>query len=107
MSSNEKKTTLRNFIIEWDNNHPYDYFWRKKYNVSFGSERHLSMSFIDMKIELLEDIVYHNFVIEVRRDKKIDKTKLLNPIKRDETFSKEELEAEFENIDLDDFDTIN
>ena len=106
MSSKKKKTTLRDFIIDWDNKHPYDYFWRKKHSIPFGSEKHLTMSFIDMKIELLEDVIYHNFLIEVRENNKINKEKLLNPIKRIPIMTKEEEDAEFENINLEDFDTI-
>jgi hypothetical protein len=106
MSSKKKKTTLRDYIIGWDNNHPYDYFWRKKHNIPFGSERHLAMSFIDMKIELLEDVIYHNFLIEIRENNKINKEKLLNPLKREPIMTKEEEDAEFENLNLEDFDTI-
>lgn len=44
-------TDIRNFIINWNNKFPIDYWWRKKYNIPFGSIDHKNMSMIDMKID--------------------------------------------------------
>jgi hypothetical protein len=42
----------------WNMTYPVDRWWRTKYKVSFNSERHRSMNFVDMKIEFEEELFY-------------------------------------------------
>ena len=46
---------IKLFIQIWDMEFPIDYWWRKKYNVPFGSPTHKAMTFIEMKIDHEED----------------------------------------------------
>ena len=55
-----KKPSLRDninhFINQWNEKHPIDLWWRKKYGVSFGSEEHRKQTHIQMFIEYIEDL---------------------------------------------------
>lgn len=96
---------LSEYIIAWNNKHPYDFFWRRKYKVSFGSRQHLEMSFIDMKLDLIEDKEYEKFIRLYEERQKADKTILLIPAE-EAILTKEELDREFEDLDIDDFDDV-
>jgi hypothetical protein len=97
--------SLVDFIIDWNNNYPFDYFWRKKYNVAFGSQQHLDMCFIDMRIDLLEDKIYENFVKQLSKQE--DKSKEFRLLKKHKQkyvpLSGEELDDVFNNLDISKF----
>ena len=44
---------IEHYIFNW-HSFPIDYWWRKKYNVPFGSRQHREQNFIDMLIEYQE-----------------------------------------------------
>lgn len=50
---------LRKLIIDWDNKHPLDREYRKKYNIAFNSSQHRAISQIDVYLEFLEDKLHH------------------------------------------------
>lgn len=50
-----KQFNLKDFIYKWNKNFPFDYFWRKKYNIAFNSPQHREMNLIDIKIDILEE----------------------------------------------------
>jgi len=52
---------MEDLILEWNMRFPYDRKWRKKYNVPFGSEKHLQMSQIDIYFDLKEDKVFDKY----------------------------------------------
>jgi hypothetical protein len=56
----QNRIELRKFIIQWNNNYPIDFLWRKKYGVAFGSQEHRQMSFLDMMFDLEEEIMMNN-----------------------------------------------
>jgi hypothetical protein len=93
---------LVDFIIEWNNKFPFDYFWRKKHGVAFGTAAHLDMNFIDMKIDLLEEKVYANFAKQIRKGKdKEAGTRLLKrqKVKYDNNFT----DDDFDSLDISKF----
>lgn len=47
--------TLTEFTLKWSNTWRFDYWWRKKYNIPFGSEAHRNISQIDIKMEYIEN----------------------------------------------------
>jgi len=49
---------IRIFIATWNNLYPVDYVFRKKYKIPFNSTEHRSMSLLDMRIDLEEDLMY-------------------------------------------------
>jgi hypothetical protein len=57
---------VKSFIYWWNSTYPIDRWWREKYKVSFNSEAHRAMNFIDMKLEFEEDLMY----AELRKEKR-------------------------------------
>lgn len=50
--------SLQDLILRWNIDFPIDRWWRKLHDVSFNSERHREISFIDMFIEWQEEIMF-------------------------------------------------
>ena len=92
-----KKNSVReevdHFIFKWYE-FPIDYWWRKKYNVPFGSRRHREMSFIDMLIEWREDLIMNKSIEE---EKQIVDENVVQ-------MTAEEIDDAYENLNLEDFD---
>ena len=89
------------YITDW-HNFPLDYWWRKKYNVPFGSQQHRSMSFIDMLIEYREEIVVNRVRKEYqeRQEYLANKELGLESDSKVVKMTKEEIDDEYENLDL-------
>lgn len=69
-------------ILEWNSKHPYDYRWRKKYNIPFGSKEHKGISVIDQYFDIREE-------------------ELLEQLKKEEKEREERInDEEFDNLDL-------
>jgi LPS O-antigen subunit length determinant protein (WzzB/FepE family) len=56
------RDTLRNQIINWTVRFPLDNSFRKKYNISFGSEQHRALNEIDIYLDWLEQEVQLEFL---------------------------------------------
>ena len=97
--SNQKTSELRqkviNFIATWHSGFILDYWWRKKYNVPFGSLKHRSMNFIDMYIEYQEEIEIKN----LREKKKKSEEEFDENIH----VSQEEIDEDYEKLNLEEF----
>lgn len=97
--SNQKTSELRqkviNFIATWHSGFILDYWWRKKYNIPFGSLKHRSMNFIDMYIEYQEEIEIKNLREKARKSEE----------KYDENIhvSQEEIDEDYEKLNLEEF----
>ncbi len=108
------KFNINDFIEKWNAKYPYDRWWRKKYNIPFGSKIHKETSHIDMAIEYKEDIYFKQ--LNDRKDfdeLKVDKRSLisemvaLKQLKSNRMPSKKEIDKDFDDLDLSDFDDIN
>lgn len=53
--------TIRHFLVWWNSAFFIDFLYRKKFNIRFNSKEHRELSFIDMKIELEEDLMFKEF----------------------------------------------
>lgn len=96
MNQSQKKNSLneiRKFIIKWNNNYPFDYIWRKKFGVAFGSTDHRQMSFFDMIFELEEEKMMNNLSNQKQLEVELQKEKDFGIT-----------DEEFENLDLSKFD---
>lgn len=97
--SNQKTSELRqkviNFIATWHSGFILDYWWRKKYNVPFGSLKHRSMNFIDMYIEYQEEIEIKNLRERAKKSEE----------EYDENIhvSQEEIDEDYEKLNLEEF----
>lgn len=65
--------TIKESIIDWNVKFPYDYLWRKKYQISFNSLEHRSVSQIDIYFEM-----YEEYVIQESSKKQKEKEDLLD-----------------------------
>lgn len=114
-NQNPLEQYAQGFVRDWLAQNPVDYFWRKKYNVPFGSRAHREMTLVDMVIDLEEE----KFVRSLRENAE-------NNVSEDEfeglslgdlqpanqsgkqiiKLSKKEVEAEYESLNLDEFDDL-
>ena len=83
---------INNFVFNW-NLFPLDYWWRKKYNIPFGSKKHREMSFIDMAIEWKEEKIIENVMNPKQKDDYIGIVKV----------TAKEIDEDYENLDLSQF----
>lgn len=96
------------FIFRW-HDFPFDYWWRKKYHIPFGSSAHLEMSFIDMYIEWREDMVVNRSLeqLQEREEGWTEEDERALGLKDNPTkvvrMSQEEIEDDYENLDLEKF----
>ena len=91
------KQRVRNFLIDW-HQFPVDFWWRKRYNIPFGSSQHCEMSLIDMTIEYIEQM---DFVKEIYNEENDDgyEEKDDRVIK----MTQEEIDKDYDDIDLSQF----
>lgn len=88
--------SLSHFILKWNIDFPIDRWWRKTHSVSFNSQRHREVTFIDMYNEWYEDNLYKELSKE--KDKYIPgKGEFLKQQERQESLP----EDFFDNIDFD------
>jgi len=101
------RSSLSDFVINWNFKYPLDFWWRKKYGVSFGSKEHRDISHFDMLIDFMEGV-------ELRRWKKTSESNDLNetlaslghPVNRTKEvirLSKKDIDQEFDDLDLSQF----
>jgi hypothetical protein len=103
---------IKGFIIAWNERYPYDKYIRKKYGIAFGSPEHRKLNFIDMAIEYKEDKVlqseFEKFADEKERKNwgNILPTDVAGTLQNKEIvkLSQRELDAEFDKLDLRQFD---
>ena len=99
---------IEHYIFNW-HSFPIDYWWRKKYNVPFGSRQHREQNFIDMLIEYQEEIVLNNVRAEIDREKEEKENEALglsNKKMNEAKLTEKELDDAYENLDLSQFDKV-
>lgn len=60
--------TLKEFVLRWDNNWRFDFWWRQKYNIHFNSQEHRQVNQIDMKFEYLEQMLANQEYEQMKND---------------------------------------
>ena len=99
---------LNSFIIEWSR-FSIDLWWRKRYNVPFGSPAHRAMNFIDMAIEYQEALLWNKAVHRPEDDTEDEEERFIDAQIADEekktvNLTQEEIDEDYENLNLDEFD---
>lgn len=94
---------VKRFIYNW-HEFPIDYWWRKRYNIPFGSQQHRSMNYIDMYIEYQEDLLLKERLQSIE-DKQNEEINEQLGIKDDDgiNLSQQEIDDDYENLDLSEF----
>lgn len=101
------KNRVSAFVIEWTK-FPIDLWWRKKYNIPFGSKAHREMNFIDMAIDYQETLFWNKAVNEnpINKEFQEEEDFIDSQLRKDErivNMSQEEIDEDYENIDLETF----
>ena len=105
----ENQTTensVDRWIFRW-HDFPFDFWWRKKYHVPFGSAAHREMSFIDMYIEWREDLMINRSLEQQDTDGWTSEDEEALGLSKKPTnmvkMSQQEIEEDYENLDLESF----
>lgn len=85
---------------EWLIRFPFDYWWRKKHNVAFGSSAHREISFFDQLREFREDEAINRQ--RTKEDAQDDYGLMTDAY--GEPLSQDEIDRDYEDLDLDDFE---
>lgn len=94
-----------NFLSSW-HQFPIDYWWRKRYHVSFGSPQHREMNFIDMYIEFQEEVAINRAINHTDYDDEAENEALglVDANKKVVKVTGKEIDEDFEKLDLSQFD---
>ena len=107
-SKRHLESSVDRFIFQW-HDFPFDYWWRKKYHVPFGSAAHREMSFIDMYIEYREDLMISRSLEQISAEsdgwtpEDEEALGLSDKSGKVVQMSQEEIEEDYENLDLENF----
>jgi hypothetical protein len=63
-------SSVRDFLLRWNNNFPFDRTFRKKYNIAFNSKEHRDTNQIDILFDICEDSLMMELVREEKRLRK-------------------------------------
>lgn len=104
---------IKKFILQWNAKYPMDKYIRKKYGIQFGSPEHRALNLIDMTIEYAEDKL---LALEEEKSMRLNerdyekvlgipqpKTDENQPKQKFVKMTKKQVDEEFENIDLSQF----
>lgn len=109
-----QEPTLENsvdrFLFRW-HDFPFDYWWRKRHGVAFGSSAHREMSFLDMYIEWREDLMITRALEKQGADEEGGWTQedyanigLSSKNGSEVRLTQEEIDEDYENLNLEEFD---
>lgn len=99
--------SLDNFIYFW-HQFPIDYWWRKKYNIPFNSPQHRQMSLIDIYFEYREEMLIEEYRRKTEEEQEAAENEILkiNNSKEVVKMTNKEIEEDYDNLDLSQFDKI-
>lgn len=94
---------VKHYLIWWNNSFPFDKWWRDKHNIAFLSKEHKEASLIDIFLEYEEEVFFANLREKLQKKEDPYTPGKGNFLRRRE-LTQEEIEAQFDAINLDDFD---
>jgi hypothetical protein len=93
-----KRKPLEEDIEQWNLRFPFDYQWRLKYKVAFGSPQHRAMDFFDMRFDILEERYIQALQLSIKDSSESQKQLLKHQRVHDQIS-----DDEFENLDISSF----
>lgn len=96
------KDDVIHFIFNW-HEFPFDYWWRKHYNIPFGSSQHREMNFIDIFVEYQEGLLLkqnQDKYEQEQSDLEDEAIGLTSSSKEIVKLTSEEIDDDYENLDL-------
>lgn len=105
---NKLKREVHNFIINWNQKWPIDFWWRKKYKIAFGSEEHRQANFIQMYYEYYEEVTMKKWYYDNDEDDDVkdDVPKDAEKSGINKKMSQKEIDVDFDSIDLSRYNTV-
>lgn len=101
--TNKTRSEIRNQINSWNQKFPIDYWWRKKYNIPFGSDAHRNANLLDMFYDYEEEKTMNNLIRKIHEEElSADISPELSAGKK---MSVKELDEAFDNLDVSQFNT--
>lgn len=96
---------INRYVEKWNRDFPWDYWWRKKNKVSFGSRQHREMDLIDMLIEYVEEKYMERRAkkLEEENEMKEDSDLGLEIGKTNLKMSVKQTDEAFEKLNLEEF----
>jgi len=91
---------MEDLVIKWNNRFPLDFWYRRKYGISFNSLEHRSISQLDVFFEYVEEILYQKELIVGKKEQKYRENKELF---RTSSENDERLQKIFDELDPDIF----
>lgn len=61
--------TFNDEISKWNARFRYDFWWRNKHGIAFGSKEHRAANQIDISFEYFESRLYEKAIADYRADK--------------------------------------
>jgi len=106
---NKLREEVSVYIINWNRQYPIDYWWRKKYNIAFGSEEHRQATFIQMYLDFEEEKRMKVIIQKLKEQPEEDEFDFENQFNKSgvgKKMSQEQIDDDFDNIDLSRYNTI-
>ena len=98
------RTDPKKFVTLWNVQYPFDYWWRQKHGIPFGSKQHLEASHIFIYLEWEEEQMFKELAEENDTIRELElPAKGGVPIVK---MSKKEIDKEFDDIDLASFNKL-
>lgn len=89
------------FIIQWNNQFPFDHWYRQKYKIPFNSPQHQAINQIDVFFEWREEHVF------LKNQEKIKQREDNEKLYKEGKWLKNQIDLEFEEVPDDLFDKID
>ena len=87
-----EKNKIREYVLQWNEEHPIDLWWRKKHGVAFMSESHKSITFLQQMFEFEEDKLYNEMLEEELKSKGLIEEEDNRPVEEQMKDMQEEFE---------------
>jgi len=65
---NNLRSEIRNQINNWNRKFPIDYWWRRKYNIPFGSKLHREANLIQMFYDYEEEKIMNKVLDRISEE---------------------------------------
>lgn len=97
---------LKSYAVGWNNRYPLDRWYRRKYNIGFGTAAHRELCQINIFLEYLEDMIFKEAELFHLSETKNEKELKSGTWIKEKASAPEEEEMLFENLSNIDLTTI-